>query len=196
MSASPRWIAIRGLRSAVARRLQLPCTCGHHDRVEFQILGPLGATDGGKALSLGSRKQRALLALLLLREGEVVSRDRVIEELWHGEPPRAAEPTLHAYVSRLRKIVGPDRLQTRSPGYRLTFAPDELDAARFERSLGEAREKAPRERAQLLRDALSLWRGPALADLAFEPFAETEIRRLEELRVVALEERIDAELEL
>jgi DNA-binding SARP family transcriptional activator len=164
--------------------------------MEFQILGPLGATDGGKALSLGSRKQRALLALLLLQEGEVVSRDRLIEDLWHGQPPPAAEPTLHAYVSRLRKIVGPDRLQTRSPGYQLTLGADELDAARFEQSLGEARGKAPRERAQQLRDALSLWRGPALADLAFEPFAETEIRRLEELRIVALEERIDAELEL
>jgi DNA-binding SARP family transcriptional activator len=164
--------------------------------VEFRILGPLEAVDAGKALPLGSRKQRALLALLLLAEGEVVSRDRLIEELWRGEPPAMAEASLLAYVSRLRKVIGPDRLRTRPPGYQLTLEPGELDATRFERSLAEARGHGVRERAQQLRAALALWRGPPLADLAFEPFAESEIRRLEELRIVALEERVEAELEL
>jgi DNA-binding SARP family transcriptional activator len=165
-------------------------------RVEFRILGPLEAVDAGKALPLGSRKQRALLALLLVQNGAVVSRDRLIEELWRGEAPPMAGATLLAYISRLRKVIGPDRLRTRPPGYQLALEPDELDATRFERSLAAARSHGLRERARRLREALALWRGPVLADLAFEPFAESEIRRLEELRIVALEERIEAELEL
>src|SRR5215468_10533224 len=106
-------------------------------RVEFRILGSLEVVDAGRTLSLRSHKQRALLALLLLQDSETVSRDRLIEELWQGRPPATAESTLHAYVSRLRKVIGPDRVPRRSVGYRIALEPDELDARRFECSVAE-----------------------------------------------------------
>ncbi len=168
--------------------------------VEFHILGPLEIIDGGRALRLESPKQRALLALLLLQEGEVVSRDRLIEELWLGNPPPAAETTLRSHLSRLRAVVGSSRLETRPPGYALALAPDELDAEAFRRLGAAGREALERgrmaEAAELLGRALALWRGPALADFAYEAFAQSAIARLEESRLVVTEERITADLAL
>ncbi len=168
--------------------------------MEFRILGPLEVVENGRELALGSRKQRALLALLVLHAGKVVSRDRLIDDLWHGDPPAAAETTLRAHISRLRSALGASRLLTRAPGYTLVVAPEELDAARCERLLAEAREEFahghPAAAAERLRAALGLWRGSVLADVAYEPFAHGEIARLDELRLAVLEERIEADLAL
>jgi DNA-binding SARP family transcriptional activator len=166
--------------------------------VEFRILGPLEVVDDGRALRLGSRKQRALLALFVLHAGKVVSRDRLIDDLWHGDPPAAADTTLRSHISRLRSVLGASRLLSRPPGYTLVLAPEELDAARCEHLLAEARSVLARgnaaEAAERLRSALGLWRGSVLADVAYEPFAQGEIARLEELRLAVLEERIEADL--
>jgi DNA-binding SARP family transcriptional activator len=171
-----------------------------HGDVEFRILGPLEVVEDGRTLHLGSRKQRALLALLVLHAGEVVSRDQLIDDLWHGEPPAAAETTLRSHISRLRSALGASRLLSRAPGYQLVLAADELDAARCERLLAEGRhalaQRHAAEAAERLRSALALWRGAALADVAYESFAQGEIGRLEELRLAILEERIEADLAL
>jgi DNA-binding SARP family transcriptional activator len=153
-------------------------------KVEFRILGPLEVVENGKALDLGGQKQRALLAVLLLHAGEVVSGDRLIDALWAEEPPETGRKALQVYVSGLRKLLGRERIETRPPGYRLRLEQGELDLERFSALLeaGEARQ------------ALSLWRGPALSDLAYEPFAQAEIARLEELRLACLEQRIDQDL--
>ncbi len=165
--------------------------------MEFRILGPLTAVDDGRAVELPRRKHRALLAALLLRAGETVSGDRLIEDLWGESPPRTARDALQNYVSLLRKSLGSDVLVTREGGYLLDVSPDQVDAARFERLAAEAREiDTPDGRAEKLREALELWRGPALADLTYEPFAAVEIARLEELRLAATQDLIDAELEL
>jgi predicted ATPase/DNA-binding SARP family transcriptional activator len=147
-------------------------------------------------VALVGRKQRALLGLLLLHAGEVVSSDRLLDELWGERPPATAASSLRNLIAQLRSVLGPNAIVTREPGYLLVFEPQRLDRARFERLLAEARGAAPRERAMLLREALALWRGPPLSDLVFERFAQPEIQRLEELRLEALEERIEAELEL
>ena len=165
--------------------------------MEFRILGPLTAVDDGRAVELPRRKHRALLAALLLRAGETVSGDRLIEDLWGESPPRTARDALQNYVSLLRKSLGGDVLVTREGGYVLDVSPEQVDAVRFERLAAEAREiVTPDGRAGKLREALELWRGPALADLAYEPFAAVEIARLEELRLAATQDLIDAELEL
>jgi DNA-binding SARP family transcriptional activator len=168
--------------------------------VEFRILGPLEVVEDGRAIALGSRKQRALLALLLLHAGRVVSRDRLIDDLWHGEPPAAAETTLRSHISRLRSALGASRLLSRAPGYTLVLVSEELDAVRCERLLADGREALAQgrasEAAERLRSALALWRGSALADVAYEPFAQGEIARLEELRLAVLEERIETDLAL
>jgi DNA-binding SARP family transcriptional activator len=139
---------------------------------------------------------RALLAYLLLHANELVSSDRLIEEVWGPEPAKTATASLQNYISRLRKAIGADLLISQAPGYVLRIDPERFDLARFERLAAEAHGAEPRERAEKLRAALALWRGPALEDLAFEPFARDEIGRLEEARLAALEERIAAELEL
>ena len=162
--------------------------------MDFRILGPLEVLDEGQALSLGGPQQRALLACLLLRPNQVVSSDRLVDELWGEEPPPSAAKAVQVYVSKLRKLLGEGRLATRAPGYVLLIGPSELDLSRFEALLAEARGAEPKRAAPLLREALELWRGPPLADLAYEAFAQTDIARLEELRVTALEERIDADL--
>ena len=150
--------------------------------MEFRILGPLEVTADGRALDLGGHKQRALLALLLLQANRVVSSDRLIEALWEEEPPGTAPKALQVHVSQLRKLLGRERLETRAPGYLLRVEPDELDLARFER-LQRGGDGST--------DALALWRGPPLADFAYQRFAEAEIARLEELRLACLEERIE-----
>jgi DNA-binding SARP family transcriptional activator len=163
---------------------------------DFRILGPLEVVGDDGPFVLGGQKQRALLALLLLRAGEVVASERLVTELWGDRPPKTATTSLQNFVSQLRKLFGPELLETKPPGYVLRLESGQLDLARFEGLVAAARGEEPRERARLLREALALWRGPPLADLAYETFAQSEIRRLEELRLDAIETRFDADLEL
>jgi DNA-binding SARP family transcriptional activator len=162
--------------------------------MEFRLLGPLEVVEHDEVLVLGGGKQRALLAILLLHANEVVSTDRLLDDLWGQSPPATAAKSIQLYVSRLRKELGEGRLVTRAPGYALRIEPAELDVAHFERLVGEARAAGPERAAQKLREALGLWRGPPLADLAYEPFAQAQIAELGELRLTALELRIDADL--
>jgi DNA-binding SARP family transcriptional activator len=168
--------------------------------VEFRILGPLEVWDERGEVSLGGRKPRALVAVLLLHPNEVVSADRLIDELWGEESPERAAAALRVNVSRLRKALPEDALVTRSPGYVIRVEPDQLDLHRFERLVDEGRGLLARglvaDASKRLRDALSLWRGPPLADFAYESFAQTAIARLEEIRLAAIELRIDADLAL
>jgi YVTN family beta-propeller protein len=168
--------------------------------MEFRILGSLEVVDGGRPVPLGGARQRAVLAILLLRRGEVVSVDRLVDELWGEQPPDTAVKTVQVYVSRLRKALGQGVVVTRAGGYALEIDAESVDAGRFERLAAEGREALtrgdPGTAAALLREALGLWRGPALADLAYEQFAQAEIARLDEVRLVALEQRVDADLEL
>jgi DNA-binding SARP family transcriptional activator len=162
--------------------------------IEFRLLGPLEVTLHERPLALGGVKQRSLLAILLLHANQVLSSDRLIDELWGASPPPTAAKSLQVMVSKLRKKLGDRRLVTHPPGYVLRVEPAALDLARFEQLLGEARRAAPESAARKLHQALALWRGPALADLAYESFAQAEIARLEELRLAALDQRIDADL--
>src|SRR5215207_4600690 len=172
--------------------------------LDFLILGPLKATRGDRTLALGSPKQRALLAFLLLHANELVPRDRLIEELWGDAAPATVNAVLNGYLSKVRRVLadgnGVEVLATQAPGYVLRVPAERLDARRFEALLEQGREALglgdAQQAAAILRAALSLWRGPPLADLAYEPFAQTEIRRLEELRLAALEDRIEADLAL
>ena len=151
-------------------------------------------------LALGAPKQRALLAVLLVHRGEPVSRDRLIDEIWGEQPPASANKIVQGYVSNLRKVLGGGFLVSRGRGYSLQVDPGQLDADRFEALVAEARTASQRGYARTavgrLREALALWCGPPLADFAYESFAQPEIARLRESRLVALEERIAAELEL
>jgi WD40 repeat protein/DNA-binding SARP family transcriptional activator len=173
-------------------------------RLEFLVLGPLDVRIDGVSVRVGGPKQRALLALLLLSANRVVSRDRLIGEL-QGEQSAEADHVLRVQVWRLRKTLAPDgaeepRLAARAPGYLLRVEPGELDLDLFEQQVATGRaalaEGDPARAASLLRDAESLWRGRPLADLEFEPFARVEVERLEEFRLAAMEERVDAELAL
>jgi DNA-binding SARP family transcriptional activator len=164
--------------------------------LDFRILGPLEVTTDGAPVAISGRNQRSLLTLLLLRANETVSSERLVNEMWGEQPPKTAGTSLQNAVSQLRKLLGPDVLVTRPPGYLLVIAPDQLDLGRFERLLGEGRMAAGPDRARLLGEALALWRGPALADSELETFALSEAPRLEELRLVATEEWFDAQLEL
>jgi DNA-binding SARP family transcriptional activator len=168
--------------------------------MEFRILGPLEVSDEGGQVPLGGGKPRALLAVLLLHPNEVVSADRLIDELWGEDSPEGAAAALRVNVSRLRKALPQDVLATRSPGYVIRVGAEELDLDRFERLMEEGRSLLarglPAAASERLRDALSLWRGPALADFAYESFAQTAIARLEEIRLAAVELRIDADLAL
>ena len=138
--------------------------------------------------------------MLLLRANNAVARDRLIDGLWGERPPPTAEHTLDNYLSRLRKVVGEDRIARRPPGYVVRVESGELDLDRFEEALRRGREKLARdepiEAADVLREALAVWRGPALADLQYETFAQEAVQRLEERRVQALEERVEADLAL
>ena len=172
--------------------------------MEFRILGPMEVLDGDRSVPLPRGRGRALLALLILRAGEVVSTERLIDWLWGEKPPPTARTALHGFVSTLRKRLELARgageahavLETRAPGYVLAIDRDKVDAHRFRRLLEEAADAPAPERAAKLRAALVLWRGPALADFTYEPFAQTEIAILEDLRMAAIEERIDADLAL
>ncbi len=164
--------------------------------LEFRILGPLEVLDGETPVPLGGRNQRALLTLLLLRANEPVSSERLVNELWGEHPPRTATTSLQNAVSQLRKLLGPGLLHTRPAGYLLELDGNQLDLVRFERLAREARTLEPPERARVLREALALWRGPALADSELEDFAQAEIHRLDDLRLGVLEDRIAADLEV
>jgi DNA-binding SARP family transcriptional activator len=144
---------------------------------------------------LGGQKQRALLALLALRANEVVARERLLEELWR-DPPTTAVKALQVYVSRLRKVLPDGALLTRPPGYLLRAEPEQVDLHRFERLVAAAGKADSAQASALLLRALALWRGPPLAEFDDEPFAQVEADRLEELRLAALKDRIDAELAL
>src|SRR6188472_1641459 len=164
--------------------------------LEFRILGPFEVSNETGPVALGGPKQRGLLAILVLEAGRVVPTDRLIDLLWGEEAPKSATASLQNAVGRLRRALGPDVLETRAPGYVLHVRQDQIDARRFERTLTGVRELPASERRQRLDDALALWRGPALAEFAFDDFAQAETRRLEELRLVARDERIEADLEL
>ena len=142
--------------------------------MEFRVLGPLEVRAGGGPVVLGGERQRAVLAVLLLSANRVVARERLIQDLWGELPPESAVATLQTYVSRLRKLLPDGALLTRSPGYVLAVDPEEFDLLRFESLVAQARKADVAEGAQLLREALGLWRGPALAEFASEPFAQTK----------------------
>ncbi len=172
-------------------------------QIEFRVLGPLEVLARGEPVPLPAAKPRALLALLLLRANEIVSADTLIERLWGGRAPATAANTLQVYVSQLRKALaaaGDDLLVTRAPGYLLRVTPDALDLARFERLATEGRVALEEDRfaeaSALLRAALELWRGEPLSDLTLEEVAPPEIAWLDELRLIALENRVDADLAL
>ena len=164
--------------------------------LEFRILGPLEVVSEGEALALGGAKQRAVLALLLLRPNEPVSVDRIVDELWGERPPATAAKNVQVYVSHLRKALGEGVLTTVPPGYALTVDAATIDANRAAEALALATEGPAPERVALLNEALGLWRGPALPELADMPFAQAEILRLEELRLQLQKRRIDADLDL
>jgi YVTN family beta-propeller protein len=154
--------------------------------MEFRVLGPLEVVDDGRTLRLGSGKQLAVVAFLLLHANEAVSVDRIVDELWGESPPPTAAKIVRNYVSLLRRELG-DRLVTQAPGYLLRVRQGELDREQLERAI-ESRDLAA------LTDAMTLWRGAPLSQLAYEPFAQAEIARLEELRAAAVEARFEAEL--
>jgi len=175
--------------------------------LEFRVLGPLQVASNGSVVPLGGARQRALLALLILNANEVVPLERLIDELWGESPPGSAANIVQGYVSHLRKALEPGRqrgehevLVSRPPGYVLRVTADQLDSEDFRRLTAEGRrllEEGHAEAAtERLQDALALWRGSALVDLAHETFAQADVERLEELRLTALEDRIDADLVL
>jgi predicted ATPase/DNA-binding SARP family transcriptional activator len=167
---------------------------------QFSLLGPLSVSSDGEPIALGGQKRRALLAVLLLEANQVVSSDRLIDALWGEDPPETARNTIQVYISQLRKLLPDGALETAPPGYRLVIEADSVDLFEFMRlsekgrtALGAADAAGA---ADALRAALALWRGAPLADLPWEPFAQAEIVRLEELRLAALEDRIEADLAL
>jgi DNA-binding SARP family transcriptional activator/streptogramin lyase len=174
--------------------------------MDFRLLGPLEVADDRGEVPVGGGRRRALLALLLLHRNEVVPSDRLIDALWDGRPPPTAAKALQVHVSGLRKDLAQGAggngaaLRTRAGGYVLEVAPGDVDVARFERAVAEGEqarvEGREREASALLREGLAMWRGPPLVDFAYDGFAQREIARLGELRLAALEQRIDADLAL
>jgi serine/threonine protein kinase/WD40 repeat protein/DNA-binding winged helix-turn-helix (wHTH) protein len=173
-------------------------TRGYLRSMDFRILGALEVSRNGSGpIPLGGAKQRAVLAHLLLRANHLVPTEVLIDEIWGDEPPETARNTLQNYASRLRKALGEERLEGNRAGYRLRAEPSELDATRFESLLRDARRLLPidaRAAVGTFDDALGLWRGPALADLAGNPALQAQAARLDDLRLGALEDRIDAQL--
>jgi DNA-binding SARP family transcriptional activator len=174
------------------------------DAVAFRLLGPLEVVRDGELVALGGAKHRILLSVLLLSPNQVVPTERLVDHLWRERPPPSAPASIHVYVSHLRRALGADAGQhlivTRRPGYALQVDPEQIDAARFEALLADARrardEGAIATVARTLAEALALWRGDPLPDLAGDPFAEADVVRLCELRLSAVEDRIDADLAL
>ena len=182
--------------------------------MQIRVLGDLEIVQDGRRVLLGSHQQRAVLAMLVLRAGELVTAEQLIDGLWAETPPPTAAKTVQVYISRLRRALadgsarpgtngdqGPiGSIVTRDHGYALQVEPDEIDLVVFQRLLDAGRHAADRREhdraAALLGEALELWRGPPLAEFADEPFARGEVGRLDELRLEALEARIDADLAL
>jgi DNA-binding SARP family transcriptional activator len=176
--------------------------------LEFRVLGPLEVVGDTGALLLGGPKRRSVLAILLLNANRVVSIDRLADDVYGEASPATVVTQLQGHVSQLRRLLDPDHragepgslIETREPGYLIRIAPEQIDLHRFERWTEEAARSLARgdadKAAARLREALGLWRGPALADLAYEPFAQTAIARLDELRLAALEQRIEADLRM
>jgi DNA-binding SARP family transcriptional activator len=167
--------------------------------MQFGILGPLEVSADTGAVVPGGAKARALLAMLLLHANEAVSAERLAVALWGEEAPAASTKTVQVHVSRLRKALGDGAtVETTPGGYRLHVLPGQLDAERFDQLVDDGRRalavNEPEHAVALLREALALWRGPALSDLADESFAAADIRRLEERRVAAYELAVDGEL--
>jgi predicted ATPase/DNA-binding SARP family transcriptional activator len=168
--------------------------------MRVRILGPFHLDDGGRQITIGGVRQRAVLADLLLHANEVVPSEQILVDLWGEDSPPSAANALQAAISRLRRMLPPGRLITTGPGYMLRVFPAELDIAQFEQLIFEGRDAlatgAAAEAVQLLDQAMMLWRGPPLADFRYEPFAQAEIARLEELQLACLEERNEAHLAL
>src|SRR5262249_17250212 len=171
--------------------------------MEFRILGPLEVLDDGEPIAVGTRKERTVLAVLLLHANEFVSRERLIDELWGESPPPSARKAVNVYVSQLREALGRNGLApiaTADGGYRLEAGLEELDVEHLQRVLVAAREHAAagelERSADRLREALALWRGPTLAGLPLESQGRDEVARLDELRLTALTDRIDCDLAL
>ncbi len=172
-------------------------SCREEMHVEFRVLGPLELRLGGEAVPLRGQRLRTLLADLLVHLGEVVPRDRLVEDLWPNGAPKGAEHAIETHVSKLRTVLdGAASIARRPPGYVLEVEPGTVDSVRFEQLLEQAREAEPARAAARAADALALWRGSAYADVAYDSFAQAEIARLEELRLEAEEERVEAELAL
>ena len=170
----------------------------------YRILGPLEVTDGGEPIDIGSRQQRGLLALLLLNANQFVATERILDELWHDDPS-GKERTLWVYISRLRSVLEPGRqaharsdvLVTRDHGYSLIVDDADVDANRFAELVAAGNRQLnddPDEAARLLSNGLDLWRGAALEDFRYDNFAQADTARLDELRIVATEDRIDADI--
>ena len=166
--------------------------------MEFRLLGPLEASDGSNTVVLAGRKQRALLARLLLDANRTVATERLVDDLWGETVPESAQKMVQIYVSQLRKVLPKEMLRTRPPGYAIEIDAAAIDVVRFERLRleGEAAHAAGNAdlAAQRFREALSLWRGDPLAEFQ-EPFARAEAARLGELYLACLEARIDADLD-
>jgi DNA-binding SARP family transcriptional activator len=165
--------------------------------LDFRILGPLEVVADDGPVRLAGARQRATLASLLLNANRVVSVDRLADDLYAGAPPVTAVTQVQRQISELRKALGDESaIETRAPGYRIRLAPEQLDLNRFERLTGDALRARGRGdavlAAALLGDALALWRGQPLADVGAEPFAQAAARRLAELRLAALEQRLDS----
>lgn len=183
-----RFPPLRGVEES--KRARTPA-----DDLSFRLLGSFEVGKGGRPLQIGGQKQRAVLAILALNAGRVVSTDRFIDMLWGEQPPKTAATSLQNFISQLRKAVGATVVVTKAPGYLLNVAAEQIDLNQFERLVTESRSLEPEARAEQLREGLALWRGAPLADFTFESFAGTEIVRLEELRSAALEDRLEADLE-
>ena len=189
------------MRFPLSAGFRFSCSCGKTHEVEYRVLGPLEVLDEQGPVALGRVKQRLVLAVLLLHANEVVSRDRLIDELWGEASPPTAKKAVNVYVSQLRKTLtrdGADPIQTVSGGYRLSIDADRLDATRAQELLAHARESAsagePNAASELFRQALALWRGRTLAGLELEAAGRHEIEQLEETRMAALMDRIDCDL--
>jgi WD40 repeat protein/DNA-binding SARP family transcriptional activator/class 3 adenylate cyclase/tRNA A-37 threonylcarbamoyl transferase component Bud32 len=179
------------MRSLVPRR---PARRVYKGTTQFRVLGPLEVDAGSGPIPLGGPKQRAVLALLLIRANELVPAETLVDEVWGEDPPETARNTIQTYISHLRKAVGHDHIQSNGRGYRLRLDPSELDAARFDALVRDAKKVLPVDpniAVGTFDDALALWRGPALADLADQPSLVAEAARLDDLRLEAQEDRIE-----
>jgi WD40 repeat protein/DNA-binding SARP family transcriptional activator/class 3 adenylate cyclase len=179
------------IRALLPRRLDRRVYGG---KLQFRVLGPLEVDASAGPINLGGPKQRAVLAHLLIRANELVPSETLIDEVWGDDPPDKVRNIVQTYISHLRKALGPDRIRSQAPGYRLRLEPSELDAARFDGLVRDAKKallEDPNLAVGMLEDALSLWRGPALADLADHPSFVAEATRLDDQRLEAQEDRVE-----